>query len=84
MIDARYAWSSAALSNVGLVRSVNEDAYLELGGSGLWVVADGMGGHDAGDYASGLIVEALADVAPHDDPDAFHAAADPFLAKLAR
>jgi serine/threonine protein phosphatase PrpC len=53
------------------VRRVNEDAYLELGDSGLWVVADGMGGHDAGDYASGLIVEALADVARHTDPDAF-------------
>ena len=71
MSDAQYTWTSAALSNVGLVRTVNEDAYLDLGGSGLWVVADGRGGHDAGDYASQLIVEALADVTRHDDPDAF-------------
>lgn len=32
---------------------------LELPSAGLWVVADGMGGHDAGDVASRMIVEAL-------------------------
>ena len=44
---------SASLSDVGTVRSVNEDSYLELPVSegGLWVVADGMGGHEAGDVA---------------------------------
>ena len=50
---------SAACTDTGTVRKVNEDALLERADIGLWVVADGMGGHRAGDYASGLIVRAL-------------------------
>lgn len=40
-------------------RSSNEDAYLCRDDSGLWAVADGMGGHDAGELASEMIVNAL-------------------------
>ena len=50
---------SAALSVTGKVRRHNEDAILVRDEVGLWVVADGMGGHSAGDYASALIVERL-------------------------
>ncbi len=54
-----FTWRSAAATSQGNVRSHNEDAVLELPATGLWVVADGMGGHDAGDVASRMIVEAL-------------------------
>ena len=57
-------WSSSGISNAGVKRKLNEDAFLDKPESGIWVVADGMGGHDAGDYASSLIVEVLADIKP--------------------
>lgn len=71
MSESSFTWASAGATDVGCVRQVNEDTFLELPDSGLWVVADGMGGHTAGDYASGLIVEALGDVGCHDDADEF-------------
>lgn len=43
----------------GWVRFINEDAYLELPTAKLWAVADGMGGHKRGDYASKAVVKAL-------------------------
>ncbi|HSS65252.1 MAG TPA: protein phosphatase 2C domain-containing protein [Gammaproteobacteria bacterium] len=42
-----------------MVRDINEDAYLDRSDLGLWAVADGMGGHTAGDVASGMICETL-------------------------
>jgi serine/threonine protein phosphatase PrpC len=53
-----------AATHVGKVRSRNEDNFLVHPGSGIWVVADGMGGHQDGDIASKMIVEALQAVAP--------------------
>lgn len=55
-------WSSRAFTHVGTVRKVNEDSYLDRPDAGLWVVADGMGGHSAGDVASRMIVESLAKI----------------------
>ena len=50
-----------AATDVGLVREVNEDAFLVA--PPVFVVADGMGGHDRGDVASGIVVEEFARLA---------------------
>jgi serine/threonine protein phosphatase PrpC len=67
---AQLRWSSAAATSKGNVRTHNEDAVLELPEVGLWVVADGMGGHDAGDVASAAIMTALASVRRSEQPSA--------------
>ena len=41
-------------SHVGLRRELNEDTYYSDGELGLWLVADGMGGHEFGEVASAL------------------------------
>jgi serine/threonine protein phosphatase PrpC len=45
------------MTHTGLVRERNEDSFICLPEQNLWIVADGMGGHDAGDYASRTITE---------------------------
>jgi len=51
--------SSAVASHPGLRREDNEDAYCAREDLGLYMVADGMGGHAAGEIASRLVVEAV-------------------------
>src|SRR5436305_13677021 len=43
----------------GQVRDHNEDSWFVSEGRGVWAVADGMGGHENGEWASGVVVEAL-------------------------
>ena len=49
----------SAVTNKGLCRGNNEDSYLSEPESGLWLIADGMGGHEAGEVASAIVVEAV-------------------------
>ena len=50
---------SAGRTETGKVRRTTRTAILVRDDVGLWVVADGLGGHAAGDYASPMIVERL-------------------------
>lgn len=62
---------SAGVTNPGRVRTHNEDAFLDAPDHSLWVVADGMGGHSAGDVASAMIVERMGKLAADADMAAF-------------
>lgn len=50
------------MSHIGLVRELNEDTVLvREGAHGLYILADGMGGHKAGEVASALAAQTLAE-----------------------
>lgn len=74
--------SVGAFTDVGRVREHNEDCVYT--GSNIWAVADGMGGHSAGDVASQLVVSHLADadrenLTQLDIQEALHRANDALL-----
>ena len=66
------------LTDKGRVRPTNEDCFAIQEELGLCVIADGMGGHNAGEVAARLAVDAVADFVRHPD-DRFPFGFDPSL-----
>lgn len=58
-ISSEFQWKTASFTDVGVIRTINEDSYMTNDDQAHWVVADGMGGHSAGDVASQAVVKAL-------------------------
>ena len=65
-MSSPFVFNTATASHVGKVREINEDGLLARPEIGLWLVADGMGGHGGGDLASSAVVAALQTVGEPD------------------
>jgi len=61
-------WESASATDRGRVRQNNEDSILDLTDRGVFAVADGMGGHAAGEVASRIAVDSVVSLWPDGGP----------------
>jgi serine/threonine protein phosphatase PrpC len=64
MMDSDFNWESYGLTHVGCVRKRNEDNIRISSEKGMWLVADGAGGHANGHEASQTAVDTLRDYQP--------------------
>jgi len=64
---APFRIESAALTHQGRVREKNQDSFSIRERDGLWAVADGMGGHEGGEWASGKLADTLDAIEVPDD-----------------
>jgi len=62
VINLRSKFAAVELSDTGKVRDHNEDAIGSIRKAGLWVLADGMGGYNAGEVASSIAVKTVKDL----------------------
>ncbi len=72
---------SWAKTHEGCVRDHNEDSYCVRERDGLWAVADGMGGHEGGEWASARLVEKLEEIAL---PQDFESACEAIVTAISR
>ena len=54
-----FSWTNASLTDVGRVRASNEDSLFTNNEAGVFIVADGMGGHAAGEVASAIASQTI-------------------------
>lgn len=64
---------SVTVTHPGKVRNNNEDCVFSAPDKGVWLVADGMGGHEAGEVASALVCETFQDSLRTEEPIALPA-----------
>jgi len=57
-------FDTGSATHMGMVRERNEDSFIARPEAGIWAVADGMGGHNAGDLASRTVIGALKSIEP--------------------
>ena len=62
MIRMKGKFAHVEMTDTGRVRDHNEDAIGSIHEIGLWVLADGMGGYNAGEVASGIAVKTILDL----------------------
>ena len=62
MNEPKLTSTSVSGTHEGRVRDHNEDSWFAAEEQGLWAVADGMGGHEKGEWASGVVVGQLRDL----------------------
>jgi protein phosphatase len=80
------SWQIAGITDVGLRRELNEDNMVmiedemgDVGPYGIYVVADGLGGHEAGEVASRLTVDAVREQYANQPPTASEAPFEDWL-----